>query len=246
MTVEVIANYDKQDGLANGTDGIVRAVSKGTTGRWHNNRVGGISGRACRAAHPREACKPWLSLRDSSIETSWTPIFKRTKKFSFKLPANKGQEGEVKVHRCQFPLKLAIARTFHSAQGQSMDEACVDLSNIAGKAGMGYTAIGGVRTEEGLSFQKSASNAADQRLRGVTAFAGENIIAATKGIDEIERMRTLCQLKVFPAPLTDAPDAVFKDHNEQGEHPAVKCPACGCLPQRARQRCCGSARDTHV
>lgn len=132
ICVEVCANYNKPDGLNNGADGFVQAITADETGnginivwvKFSDERVG----KRTREAHRH--------LGDESIQESWTPVFKRTE--TFNLPKGAKQKGEIKAHRYQFPLKPATARTFHSAQGTSMDAVCMDLCN-ARRAGMQYT-----------------------------------------------------------------------------------------------------------
>lgn len=197
VCVEVVANFDKADGLTNGADGHVRAITPDESGEgikivwveFSDDRVG---------LRTREAHR---NLADESIQASWTPVFKRLE--TFKLSAGRGRKGEVKAHRYQFPLKPATARKFHSSQGTTMDAACIDLSNAKGKAGMHYTALNRVRTAEGLYFQKCPSQAAKTTLtkEGMSAFAGQYITTSATVVTEMERMRTQCQLSLLPEPL---------------------------------------------
>lgn len=203
ICVEVFANYNKQDGLTNGADGFVRAITHDETGTSINivwvEFIDERVGRRTRLAH--------RDLAEEGIQKTWTPICKRTE--TFKLPTGKGRKGEIKAHRHQVPLKPATARTFHSAQGTSMDAVCVDLSNAKGRAGMHYTALSRVRTAEGLYFQKSASNLVKKATKQLSAFAGMHITTSKEVVEEMERMRRDCPLELHPAPLTSCRDAIL-------------------------------------
>lgn len=203
--VEVFANFNKADGLTNGADGHVRAITCDEEG--HDIKIVWVEFTDERVGlRTREAHR---DIADESIKETWTPVFKRIE--TFKLSTGKSRKGEIKAHRYQFPLKPASARTFHSSQGTSMDAVCIDLSDAKGKAGMHYTALSRVQTTEGLYFQKSTNQASSRTCAQVqvSAFAGQHIATSKEVIVEMERMRTQCQLILHPEPLPARVDGNF-------------------------------------
>lgn len=94
------------------------------------------------------------------------------------------------VHRSQFLLKPASARTIHSAQGTSMDNACIDLSN-ASEEGLHYVTLRRLRASEGLYFEKSQAHATrtTQQAKMQSAFAHRKIKTLPLVMVEIARLR---------------------------------------------------------
>jgi ATP-dependent DNA helicase PIF1 len=73
------------------------------------------------------------------------------------LPGADGIERDVIVRKkigeyVQFPLMLAWAVTIHKAQGQTLDEACIDFEGDYHSPGQAYVAVSRLRHVAGLSF----------------------------------------------------------------------------------------------
>ena len=75
-------------------------------------------------------------------------------KFDYKLIKGK-YEPKVIGSFEQYPLKLAWAATIHKCQGQTFDNAIIDLDTGAFAHGMTYVALSRVKTIDGLFLARS-------------------------------------------------------------------------------------------
>jgi exonuclease III len=137
MLAEIYAcNYDSQDGLVNGADGIIKAYTKTDKVdviwiKFYDSNIG-----------HRQANKLAYLYRPE-ISQDWIPILRIAKPMS--LTSNTTQ---LKIRK-QFPIQLACARTIHRSQGLTLDNVAFDPTGIR-IHGLVYTALSRVRNIESL------------------------------------------------------------------------------------------------
>jgi hypothetical protein len=139
MLVEIYAcNYDSQDGLVNGVDGVVKAYTKTNSTdvlwiKFHDPLIG----------HRQENKLAYLYNLDTPH--NWTPVLCIAKPISMIA-----KTGQVKIQK-QFPIQLACARTMHRSQGLTLDSVAFDPTGIQ-KHGLVYTTLSHVKNIESLYF----------------------------------------------------------------------------------------------
>ena len=116
---DLISNIDVEDGLMNGAECCVKHIyfEPGNTAypaivwvKFEDPRIG------------RDHRRNYKHLYTRDIVSAWTPVF--AIKRSFKIE-------DVFVHRIQFPLRQAAARTIHVAQSATFKEILVDMRGNA-------------------------------------------------------------------------------------------------------------------
>ena len=136
----VSTNIDIEDGLVNGSSGVLRQIDTYQLGTdqivqraWIDFDYSTIGARArCRLG--------FRSLNGRAL----TPITRVERE----LPTKTGNT-LVRVSRCQFPLVICEAITIHKSQGQSYDQVVVDASAKMGIQLL-YTALSRARSAAGL------------------------------------------------------------------------------------------------
>jgi exonuclease III len=137
MLVEIYAcNYDSQDGLVNGADGIVKAYTKKDKVdvlwiKFYDPHIG--HSQSNKLAH----------LYTMDISNEWIPILRIAKPLS-----TTKNTSHLKIRK-QFPIKLASGRTIHRSQGLTLDSVAFDPTGIR-IHGLVYTALSRVRNIESL------------------------------------------------------------------------------------------------
>ena len=136
----VSTNIDIEDGLVNGSSGVLRWIDTYPVGDelivqrvWIDFDYSSIGARA----RSKLGCR---TLDGKAL----TPITRVERE----LPTKTGNT-LVRVSRCQFPLVICEAITIHKSQGQSYDQVVVDVSAKMGLQLL-YTALSRARSAAGL------------------------------------------------------------------------------------------------
>ena len=117
--VELSANVNVEDGLANGSSGIVKWVQVNATTQKPEfvsikfDHTG--MGKTTRSTYTH------LYQQQAHIHPSWTPIPQ------MKQQLKVGRYKCAEVLQCQFPLRPAAAKTAHTCQGDTMESAVVSF-----------------------------------------------------------------------------------------------------------------------
>jgi hypothetical protein len=137
MLVEIYAcNYDSQDGLVNGADGILKGYMKTEKLdvlwiKFHESHIG-----------KRQASK-LAYLYNSNIASDWTPILRISEPVS-----TLAKTGRLKIRK-QFMIKLLCARIVHRSQGLTLDNVAFHPVGIRIN-GLVYIALSHVRSIDSL------------------------------------------------------------------------------------------------
>ena len=117
--------------------------------------------------------RDYSHLYNLQIQTSWTPILEITRQFKLYI------RNQVQVIRRQFPLRPAAAKTIHRCQGDTLNEAVVDLPSST-REHMHYVGLSRLR------------NISDLHILNLN----EEKIAVSKNVaDEMTRLRSEASLK---------------------------------------------------
>jgi hypothetical protein len=130
--------YDSQDGLVNGTDGMLKYYRKTIKVdvfwiKFHEPHIG----------HRQENKLSYLY--NSKNACDWTPILQISKPVS-----TSEKTSQLKIQK-QIPIKLACACTFHRSQGLTLDSVVFDPIGIQ-IHGLVYTTLSRVISIESLYF----------------------------------------------------------------------------------------------
>jgi exonuclease III len=139
MLVEIYSyNYDSQDVLVNGADGVLKAYTKTKKIdvlwiKFHETHIG------------HQQANKLAYLYNSNTAHDWTPILRISKPISTSTKI-----GQLKIRK-QFPIKLACACTIHRSQGLTLDSVAFDPIGIQ-IHGLVYTTLTRVRSIDSLYF----------------------------------------------------------------------------------------------
>ena len=176
MIYDITVNLDVNDGIANGSTCIIKCIEHRVPETARPSIVWVLFNDSSIGSKTRQKYK---HLYHPAIEALWTPVFDVTRNFLYNYKS---------YQRTQFPLKPAAAKTVHKAQGSTMDEVVIDLSQSRTRKTphIHYVAMSRVRKFENLrilNFNEDAL-AVDDRVK-----------------DEMKRLRENASMKLCYEPL---------------------------------------------
>ena len=171
LTYEIDHNINVEDGLFNGTNGILQYIQymdmyEKPVALWfkfEHDDIGNVQ---------RELYKHY---RTREILHTWTPIFATIREFKIKSP-------KVTIKRKQFPVHQATGKTIHKAQGCTVAEIVIDASSFTFRNGF-YVACSRVPKISNLH---------------IANFQKNQIFTDVKVKGEMQRLRENRQLELKP------------------------------------------------
>ena len=176
MIYDITINLDVNDGIANGSTCIIKCIEHRVPETARPSIVWVLFNDSSIGSKTRQKYK---HLYHPAVEALWTPVFDVTRNFLYNYKS---------YQRTQFPLKPAAAKTVHKAQGSTMDEVVIDLSQSRTRKTphIHYVAMSRVRKFENLrilNFNEDAL-AVDDRVK-----------------EEMKRLRENACMKLCYVPL---------------------------------------------
>ena len=178
LTYEITQNLNVQDGLFNGTSGILKFIQyregyEKPIALWlelEEEMIGQTQRRI------------YSHYRTPEIPNLWTPVFAVSREFKIKDP-------KVTIRRKQFPIHQCTGKTIHRAQGCTVPEIAIQLSDFTHRNG----------------FYVACSRVPKLRNLHILNFAPNQILTEKKVGHEMERLRTerLLNLEVDIYPRKD-------------------------------------------
>lgn len=140
MRVEIVLNESTADGLCNGADGILRAVTSPT--EHGNPTLVWIEFDDERVGRRMRAAMETVRQRNR-FNVKWTPISAVQRTVAF------GRSQNAQFIRVQLPIAPSNARTVNRSQGMTMEKVCCDFRGRAG-SGKHYVGLSRVTSLDGL------------------------------------------------------------------------------------------------
>ncbi|XP_078342943.1 uncharacterized protein LOC144628684 [Oculina patagonica] len=167
---DLTTNISVLDGMTNGAECTVEKIDY----RVPDSTRPSIIWVLFRDPHiGRHFRREYAHLYDVQIQSTWTPILEITRQFRIY------KRNQVQVLRRQFPLRPAAAKTIHRCQGDTLNEAVVDLP-ASTREHMHYVGLSRLRNISGLHVLN----------------LNEKKIAVSKKVsDEMNRLRSKASLK---------------------------------------------------
>ncbi|XP_078345269.1 uncharacterized protein LOC144630776 [Oculina patagonica] len=183
--IEVCQNIRLDDGLTNGSAGLVRFICLLTSERpdgvvwveFDHAKVGEKTRNENR------------SLYSDNIQQNWTPIKPVCVTFFV------GRSKAAQIVRKQFPLRPSAGKTIHRSQGDTETEVVVDLTSRRAIPHIHYVALSRVTTIDGLHIKNLNE---------------KKITVSNKVKKEMERLRTAAYLRPPLLSLRDISDDFVK------------------------------------
>ena len=119
MIYVMTVNVDVEDGLTNGSPGIVKYIEYRMLEQTNRPSIIWVLFDDPRAGRLRREKFLNRGYYNVNIQRDWTPVFDVERTFLYNHKT---------YQRIQFPLRPAAARTVHKAQGATVDKVVVDLS----------------------------------------------------------------------------------------------------------------------
>ena len=110
-------NYNIEDGIVNGFDGIFKLYSK-----KDNNNIVWIKFNDTNIGQQQR--KKYTTYYNNEIHHEWVPIFRIARPI-LRMTSNKNI-----TIRKQFPIQLTCARTIHRSQGLTMETLAFDPTGV--------------------------------------------------------------------------------------------------------------------
>ena len=175
-SVHVAAKYDLTtnvsvlDGMTNGAECVVKKIDYRVADSTRPSIIWVIFQDPNIGHHWK---REYSHLYNGHIQSTWTPILEITRQFRLY------KRNQVQVLRRQFPLRPAAAKTIHRCQGDTLEEAVVDLP-ASTREHMHYVGLTRLRNISGLHILN----------------LNEKKIAVSKKVEaEMSRLRSEASLK---------------------------------------------------
>ena len=178
MIYVMTVNVDVEDGLTNGSTGVVKLIEYKMEGTNRPSIIWVLFDHSRIGRSTRERFFN-RGFYNANIERDWTPVFDVERTFIYNYKT---------YQRIQFPLKPAAAKTVHKAQGATVDKVVVDLSQKTTRKvpHIHYVALSRVKKLDDLYILNlnQAAYALDERVTS-----------------EMQRLRTEAALELCYIPL---------------------------------------------
>ena len=178
MIYVMTVNVDVEDGLTNGSTGVVKLIEYRMEGTNRPSIIWVLFDHSRIGRSTRERFFN-RGFYNANIERDWTPVFDVERTFIYNYKT---------YQRIQFPLKPAAAKTVHKAQGATVDKVVVDLSQKTTRKvpHIHYVALSRVKKLDDLYILNlnKAAYALDERVTS-----------------EMQRLRTEAVLELCYTPL---------------------------------------------
>ena len=180
MIYDFTANIDTEDGLANGASCVIKYIEYKQLPATDRPSI--IWVRFLDDRCGRDTRTKYKHLYHDGIEGDWTPVFSAKRTFTYSRKT---------YERVQFPLQPAAARSVHRAQGSTLEEVVIDLSQqkrTRKVAHMHYVALSRVKSLDGLqilNFNDAALHM-DSNVTGEMKRLRETALLQTESIQAID------------------------------------------------------------
>ena len=142
---DLTTNVSVVDGMTNGAECIIKKVDYRVPGSTRPSIIWVLF----QEEHiGKDYRKEYSHLYNQSIDRHWVPILEVTRQF---------RRHQMQVLRRQFPLRPSAAKTIHRCQGDTLDEAVVDLPSSK-REHMHYVALSRLRSISGLHILNMNEN----------------------------------------------------------------------------------------
>ncbi|XP_078357307.1 uncharacterized protein LOC144642199, partial [Oculina patagonica] len=183
--IEVCQNIRLDDGLTNGSAGLVRFISL-----LSSERPDGIVWVEFDHAKVGEKTRNEnRHLYSDNIQQKWTPVKPVCVTFFV------GRSKAAQIVRKQFPLRPSAGKTIHRSQGDTETEVVVDLTSRRAIPHIHYVALSRVTTIDGLHIKNLNE---------------KKITVSNKVKNEMQRLRTVAYLQTSVFSLQDIGDDFVK------------------------------------
>ena len=142
---DLTTNVSVVDGMTNGAECVIKKVDYRVPGSLRPSIIWVLF----QEEHiGKDYRKEYSHLYNQSIDRHWVPILEVTRQF---------RRHQMQVLRRQFPLRPSAAKTIHRCQGDTLNEAVVDLPS-AKREHMHYVALSRLRSISGLHILNMNAN----------------------------------------------------------------------------------------